>query len=185
MTCTLTICIFVIVTIAISATVTGSESKFERSALDEHNRLRALHGSDPLILDGKLSKSADEWAKHLAAVGKMAHSGKHAENIFACSGCACDDDAGKQATKNWYAEIKKYDFENVENNLKHFDAGHFTQVVWKRATKMGIGKASANGTCYVVGKYDAGNYFSAEAFKNNVKKLLWLNSHLALMFVHI
>ena len=45
-----------------------------------------------------------------------------------------------------YDEIEKHDFENVENNLppnwKQFNAiGHFTQVVWKRATKMGVGKA--------------------------------------------
>ena len=61
--------------------------------------MRALHGSDPLILDGKLSKSAEKWAKHLAVVGKISHSGKHAENVF--SGGTCDDNAGKQVTKNW------------------------------------------------------------------------------------
>ena len=70
-----------------------------------------------------------------------------------------------------YDEIKKYDFENVENN-KYMQIGHFSQVVWKRATKMGIGKASANGKCFVVGQYDAGNYGSTEALKNNVKKPL-------------
>lgn len=153
----------------------GSESKFKKSALDEHNRLRALHGSDPLILDGKLSRSAAYWAKYLAkVVGKMGHSGGP-ENVFECSGCACDDDAGKPVTKSWYDEIEKYDFENVENNLpleQFKQIGHFTQVVWKRATKMGIGKASANGKCFVVGQYDGGNYGSAEAFKNNVKKPL-------------
>ena len=59
--------------------------KLETKVIDElleHNRLRALHGSDPLILDGKLSKSAEKWAKHLAVVGKISHSGKHAENVF-------------------------------------------------------------------------------------------------------
>ena len=77
-----------------------------------------------------------------------------------------------------YNEIEKYDFENVESNLppnwKQFNAiGHFTQVVWKRATKMGVGKAlSASGTCWVVANYDTGNYNSAEAFKNNVKRPL-------------
>ena len=47
--------------------------KLETKVIDElleHNRLRALHGSDPLILDEKLSKSAEKWAKHLAVVGK-------------------------------------------------------------------------------------------------------------------
>ena len=50
--------------------------------------------------------------------------------------------------------------------------GHFSQVVWKRATKMGVGKAlSANGVCWVVANYDAGNYGSTEAFEKNVKNL--------------
>ena len=79
---------------------TGSESKFEKSALKEHNRLRALHGSDPLILDGKLTKSAEKWAKHLAVVGKIGHSGT-AQNVHSFGGGTCDDNAGKQATKSW------------------------------------------------------------------------------------
>ena len=52
-------------------------------------------------------------------------------------------------------------------------AGHFTQVVWKKSTKLGIGKAvgKKNGmTCtYIVGRYrPAGNYKSQ--FADNVVK---------------
>ena len=52
-------------------------------------------------------------------------------------------------------------------------AGHFTQVVWKGSTVLGIGKANAekNGMycTYVVGRYEkAGNFIGK--YKENVEK---------------
>ena len=43
------------------------------------------------------------------------------------------------ATDLWYNEINSYDFGSPGYSES---TGHFTQVVWKASTKLGIGKAS-------------------------------------------
>ena len=56
-----------------------------------------------MILDSKLSETAENWAKQLAAGKPFGHSNTAGlgENIYSCSGCGnCDD--GKGITKVWY-----------------------------------------------------------------------------------
>ena len=56
------------------------------------------------------------------------------------------------ATDNWYEEVNDpgYDF---ETGGYQSGTGHFTQVVWKSSTKLGMGHAvSANGWTYVVAR---------------------------------
>lgn len=45
------------------------------------------------------------------------------------------------ATENWYLEIKDYDFNNKGMPTEFHKVGHFTQVVWKKSTKLGCGIA--------------------------------------------
>lgn len=40
------------------------------------------------------------------------------------------------ATKEWYSEIKKYDY---DDSKIHLGTGHFTQVVWESSKKLGCG----------------------------------------------
>jgi len=145
-------------------------SKFEKRALDQHNIFRAKHQSDPLIIDKQLSAMAEGWAKQLAK-GKKGHSkgiwnSGVGENLHTMGG-NCTDDYGKIATKSWYSEIKGFDFEKMKG------AGHFTQVVWKRTTRMGIGCACNKKSCFTVAQYfPAGNFDGIESYRNNVKKPL-------------
>ena len=61
-----------------------------------------------------------------------------------------------------------YDFDNPGWNAKP-GTGHFTQVVWKASTQLGIGKEEKNGCIYVVGRYSpAGNIMGD--FESNVLK---------------
>ena len=71
-----------------------------------------------------------------------------------------------------YAEVCKpgYSFDSGQGTG---GTGHFTQVVWKESTTLGIGKATAkkNGMIctYVVGRYKkAGNFMGK--YKENVEK---------------
>merc|ERR1712136_538301 len=103
-------------------------------------------------------QDAQSWADHLAISGKMEHSKDlprlgQGENLawFTPS----SDDVTKAATDNWYMEIKAYNY-----NQPRFTSGtgHFTQVVWKDSTQLGVGLAVSNGEAYVVARYyPAGN----------------------------
>ena len=53
--------------------------------------------------------------------------------------------SGKEAVTNWYNEVQQYNFAQPGFSAA---AGHFTQVVWKASTKMGIGRAK-----YTNGEY--------------------------------
>ena len=84
----------------------------------------------------------------------MVHSqgSGYGENIYASMGMAVH---GRTAVDSWYSEIKDYRFGSGFSSA----TGHFTQVVWKGSTKMGVGKATnGSGWTYVVANYaPAGN----------------------------
>lgn len=51
-------------------------------------------------------------------------------------------------------------------------AGHFTQVVWKESTELGVGMATDGKTVFVVGQYrPAGNMNMEGYFEKNVLSL--------------
>ncbi|XP_016925773.3 Golgi-associated plant pathogenesis-related protein 1 [Drosophila suzukii] len=124
------------------------EAGLKEDYLNEHNRLRKLHGTPPLVLDAALSKGCEEYAQELAKTESMVHSdggGKYGENL-----CMRSHNALK-CVQDWYDEIKSYDFNNPGFSM---DTGHFTAVVWKGAKKLGIGQArDKNGHFWVVGRY--------------------------------
>ena len=75
-----------------------------------------------------------------------------------------------------YSEIKGFDFEKMKGG------GHFTQVVWKRSTRMGIGCACNKKSCFTVAQYfPAGNFDGIESYRNNVKKPLHWNVYVDLI----
>jgi uncharacterized protein YkwD len=47
---------------------------FVKDALDEHNRLRRMHGVPYLKLNRELCNIAQEWAEKVASTGKFEHS---------------------------------------------------------------------------------------------------------------
>ena len=68
-------------------------------------------------------------------------------------------------TTSWYNEIKDYDFTKPGFSMQ---TGHFTQVIWKSTTQMGIGYAkSESGNYYGVANYYPAGNFTGE-FKQNV-----------------
>uniref|UniRef100_A0A914UJL3 SCP domain-containing protein n=1 Tax=Plectus sambesii TaxID=2011161 RepID=A0A914UJL3_9BILA len=142
-----------------------SASSNASSALKMHNDYRALHGAPSLVLDDSLNAYAQEWAQHLAAIGTLQHrpaqSRKCGENIF----CGMNIPP-EEAVKSWYNEYPNYNF-----NRPGFasNTGHFTQVVWKESSRLGIGVARANNTVYVVANYDPpGNFNGADNYRRNV-----------------
>ena len=142
-------------------------NSFCYEALQTHNHYRKLHHVEPLKLNKELCKIAENYSKHLANIGHLQHSDNcyHddalGENLYFCFGM---DPTGSLVTKNWYSEIKNYNYNGDWSN----GTGHFTQIVWKETKEVGFGKSkNPKGKTFVVANYyPAGNVLGF--FKYNV-----------------
>lgn len=79
---------------------------------------------------------------------------------------------GAVPVQSWYDEIKNYGPHfGKEPQMGSFGKfGHFTQVVWKSSTELGLGVAIQNNKIYVVGNYKrAGNLLGS--FAQNVPNI--------------
>ncbi|XP_052762420.1 Golgi-associated plant pathogenesis-related protein 1-like [Mya arenaria] len=147
--------------------------EFLKEGLEAHNRLRQPHQAPTMTLADDLNVYAQKWADNLAARDTMEHSncklpsgGSVGENLYMC--WSSDPKAGVKASdavQSWYDEIKDYDFSKPDFAM---DTGHFTQVVWKGSTELGMAWAKAKGgSIYVVASYrPAGNMMGD--FENHV-----------------
>nr|CUU00200.1 hypothetical transcript [Hymenolepis microstoma] len=127
--------------------------------LEAHNKLRALHGCNPLTYDPQLAKQAQEHAEYLALRRRMMHSTAfdYGENIAKKTGTPGFKLTGPEATLMWYSEISDYDFEKGDQ----VECGHFTQCVWQDTKRAGFGMAKTRegDVAIVVGQYrPPGNY---------------------------
>ncbi|XP_076346921.1 uncharacterized protein LOC143245028 [Tachypleus tridentatus] len=131
---------------------------FSDECLEKHNYYRCKHGVPSLTLSPQLCSIAQEWANYLAETDCFRHrpEQKYGENIYMCSSSDSQIQiSGEVPVDEWYSEIDKYDF-GKEPSL--FNSGHFTQVVWRSSTEMGVGKACGKGKIIVVANYNpAGN----------------------------
>jgi hypothetical protein len=104
-----------------------------KMALAPHNTLRALHQAPSLVWDDTLAA----YAKTHATNCRFQHSGgQYGENLAAGYHSISD------AVYAWYAEKANYSFQNPGFSMK---TGHFTQVVWKKTTKIGCAYVPCNG----------------------------------------
>ena len=140
---------------------------FCNEALLAHNNYRKIHHVGPLKLNRELCKIAQNYANHLANVGRLQHSDNvyhndaMGENLYYCFG---KDPTGSSVTASWYSEIKSYNYSGDWSN----GTGHFTQIVWKETEEVGFGKyKDQSGKTFVVANYyPAGNVLGF--FKYNV-----------------
>lgn len=140
-----------------------------QEALDFHNKVRADVGSPSLQWSKELSRFAQSWADHLAADCQMKHrpnkgtwAQKYGENIFWGEG---EEYTALQASESWYSEIKDYKYGPVTGN-NWYKTGHYTQMVWKNTSHVGIGVARCkNGAFLIVANYNpAGNYMGEKPY---------------------
>ncbi|XP_022220824.2 Golgi-associated plant pathogenesis-related protein 1 isoform X2 [Drosophila obscura] len=140
------------------------QADFAEDCLKKHNEYRKKHSAPDLTLDQELSNGAESYAKELAEKDVFEHSKAPGlgENLYLTYGGDPND-----CVKEWYDEISLYDFKKPGFAM---NTGHFTQVVWKSTTKLGMGKAaSKGGKIYVVGRYQPqGNILGK--FEQNVLK---------------
>lgn len=160
--------------------MSGITEEFRQAHLAKHNEYRAKHKVKPLTRSSQLDANAQAWAEHIAAKGQFMHSTpgtkpgrdkNSGENIHASwSSKPHKWPKAEEAVETWYAEIKDYNPDDSEQEMgnKFAKIGHFTQVVWEKSEKVGVGMAkTADGWCYVVAQYEpAGNLIGS--FKQNV-----------------
>jgi len=139
--------------------------EFQQEMLSQINGYRAQHGAPPLTLDADLVDYSKSRAAHMSALGQLSHDdlkaeyGENASWQATSSGPTAGPAAG--ATSAWYGEVKNFDFSNPEGPHSGV-TGHFTALVWKSTTKLGVGRVSGQGdkwweTFIVANFFPAGN----------------------------
>jgi uncharacterized protein YkwD len=123
---------------------------FKAEALAAANSHRATHHAPALVLDPDLTKYAMDRAASRSESEMLGagHDGLRdgtGENLFWGAGSSATPRPGSDAVKSWYDEIANYDFNNPQFSG---NTGHFTQLVWKSSTKVGIGRVSGKGSKY-------------------------------------
>ena len=85
--------ITIIVLLALFATQTSAD--FVTALLEDHNAYRTILNLTPLTWSDSLAQSAQEWADHLADIGKLVHSdSSNGENLSSISGTYTGDTSG-------------------------------------------------------------------------------------------
>lgn len=130
-----------------------------------HNDARAEVGVPPLVWDEKIAAYAQEWAEKIAAEDNMVHrpNGKYGENL---AGYLPEyGERPVHGAQMWYEEIK--DYNGGVMDAVNFEAGHYTQMIWRKSTKVGFGMAmTKNGMAMLCANYEEpGNYGGEHPYK--------------------
>ncbi|KAL9975340.1 hypothetical protein ACROYT_G012493 [Oculina patagonica] len=139
--------------------VTREGSNPRQVGLDSHNEYRRVHNAPGMQLTSELNDDAQRYASKLARESLFKHDSKRGgegENLGLRCGPGSDTERVKKVVDAWYKEVCQYNF---NNGVFSRGTGHFTQVVWKRSTQLGIG--------YARGSYTFRNGKSNSYNKNN------------------
>ncbi|XP_031554588.1 Golgi-associated plant pathogenesis-related protein 1-like [Actinia tenebrosa] len=168
---------FYTVVLLFGAFALSAMADYAQETLEAHNTYRKIHDAQPLSLSNDLSSSAARYARKLAGMGYLKHSPRNSrpgvgENlIYRCSSRG-DPLPPSQAVKELYDEICVYDFRRPGYAMA---TGHFTQLVWKGSSELGVGTATSRkrgmNCLWVVFRYrKGGNITNRGYFEANVVK---------------
>ncbi|XP_073668199.1 uncharacterized protein [Paramisgurnus dabryanus] len=151
----------------VKSLVPMADESYKKVFLETHNQYRRKHQAPDLKMSEALCKSAQQWADHILSTKTLGHSDTdNGENVYYAFSSNPKPQTGKEAVDSWYSEIKDYNFGKSGHQPK---TGHFTQVVWKSTTEVGVGMATDGKTIFVVGQYSpAGNITNAGYYEKNV-----------------
>lgn len=136
-----------------SVGLTGEEVQ---KLLTEHNRVRSAVGVEAVIWSPDLAAYAQQWADYLGNECRIEHrpkegewQGLYGENLFAGTAGYYDVGDGVQA---WESERQFFKGDAITlANVQQ--VGHYTQLVWRRTTRVGCGKTECHGRIILVCNY--------------------------------
>jgi len=148
---------------------TGPEEDWKQATLDAHNTRRMVHSAPPLTWSDECYREAKKQADACQAKSTLFHgclegpSGQHGQNAY---GCSMPGSSADSVVQSWYSEIDNpgYDFSKPGYTP---GTGHFTQVVWKATTHVGMA-ISEDGLFVVANYLPAGNFMPNPNFETNV-----------------
>ena len=161
------LCAGVMIAQTVVAAPLGEKQKVE--LLEAQNIYRAELGETALVWSDKLAWSAQSWAEHLAnEVHAMKHSGAigTGENIAMCWPPGF---VSLSRLVEMWGDEKRYFvdavFPDVSRTGNWKTVAHYSQLVWRKTTKVGCGFATGSGQDYLVCQYNpAGNFIGEKAF---------------------
>ena len=156
--------------------------RMQQLELIEHNNLRSLHGTPPLILNEELNQIAQKYAEKIVKGNSLTHSkekdrylkGKEGqwvgENLYGYSSSDEVIYTIGDMSKSWYDEIKDYNFDTGKSTGV---TGHFTQLIWKDTKEVGFGVAfKGNVVMSVANYFPGGNFNQSTTYKEQILKPL-------------
>lgn len=118
-----------------------------QKVVDYMNVLRARHGANPLILSDELSKGAQTNIESIKCKQVHEHDDDVGQNLSWTWGSSLDgtksaEDVVQQLNsmvQGWYDEKDLYAQQGLSRDEYYPQTGHFTQLVWKDSTEVGLG----------------------------------------------
>ncbi|CAF3834614.1 unnamed protein product [Adineta steineri] len=149
-------CIGLLICIYEISASTWNKEKFCQEVVDQHNAYRMGNCAIPLKRNTTLDAIAQKWSDELASTGKFVHSNttEYGENSYKKTPFNFDKENGTIPVNAWCSESSNYTVNKPQLAL------HFTQVVWKNTTMIGVGVTVTkdNGIIVVCNYSPRGNY---------------------------
>lgn len=130
-----------------------------QKAIELHNNFRKNHNVNELIWDTCIAEIAQRHANKLVENNKFEHGllldkngnrmGQNLYTIFSYKIMSLSEKSCN-AVESWYKEVDLYDFSNQFFDIK---TQNFTQLVWAKTEKIGIGVATKDNRTVVVANY--------------------------------
>lgn len=132
----------------------GPDTVLAREILDAHNAVRAELKLPLLQWSNELADLSQKWANTLLIQNRfyINPTTPYGQNLFMVTGGSASPAA---VVRQWASESQSYDY---DSNTCSGICGHYTQLVWKRTSKVGCAVARSSDREVWVCDYDpAGN----------------------------
>lgn len=127
-----------------------SDNVLAREILDAHNAVRAELKLPLLQWSKELADLSQKWANTLLAQNRfyIDPATAYGQNLFMASGGSVSPAA---VVRHWASESRSYDY---DSNTCSGICGHYTQLVWKRTSRVGCAVARSSDREVWVCDYD-------------------------------